>query len=318
MKWLKRLSLASLSLALSLSAACGGPGVTATPGNITVRVAVTRNFGEELIIEHSLELKANTNAMEALKQVAAVETAYGGGFVNGINGTYTTLTALSGDRQDWFFSVNGITSNTGAADYILHSGDIEQWDFHGWGFQQTTPATIGDFPEPFRFGHRGNIRPTVVVYAGNFEKEAANLVQKLGDLGVKTVSLRKITELPETEKESSNLIIIGLPDAPLLSEINREWKRLGLFANFDGSRLTIYTAGGEVAENYASETGVILATQNPWNPNGTGAGENVAWLVSGTDERGVRAAADALLNRTDEFKYAYAAVVNGGKVTRLP
>jgi len=318
MKWLERLSLIALSLVVSLSAACDHSSVPTSPGNITVRIAVTRNFGEELLFERSLELKANTNALDALKQVAAVETAYGDGFVNAINGTRTTFAGPFGDRQDWFFYVNGMASNTGALDYILHSGDIEQWDYHGWDFQQTTPATIGQFPEPFLHGQRNNIRPTVVTYTDNFEKEAVSLVQRLGGLGVKAAGMKKITELTETEKESSNLIIIGLPDAPVVSEINRQWRQLGLFARFDGKSLTVFNARGEVAGNYTSNTGIIMATQNPWNPGGTGAGENVAWLISGTDESGVRAAVDVLVNRMDELKYAYAAVVNGGKVTRLP
>ncbi|GAI85551.1 unnamed protein product, partial [marine sediment metagenome] len=33
---------------------------------------------------------------------------------------------------------------------------------------------------------------------------------------------------------------------------------------------------------------LIQATQNPWNPKGIGACENVVWLVSGTDEAGVK------------------------------
>jgi hypothetical protein len=317
-KWFKWSSLITLSLAMSLSTACNRPADTPSVGDIVVQIIVTRDFGEEVIIERTIEVKPNTNAIDALKQVAAVETAYGSGFVNGVNGTRTTFSTQSGGLRDWFFSVNGITSGTGGLDYALRSGDVEQWDFHKWGFQQTIPATIGQFPEPFLHGHRGSISPTVVAYSDNFEKEANNLVIKLAGLGVKKVNATKITELKETERELSNLIIVGHPDELLASEINREWKRLGLFASFDGNRLNAFNSSGEVSEIYTSSTGVIMATQNLWNPNGTGAGENVAWLVSGTDDAGVKAAIDVLLNRSDEFIYSYGAIVSGGQVTRLP
>ena len=52
---------------------------------MSVSVVATRNFGQELIFSERVELAVNTRAMDALQQVAEVETAYGGGFVNAIN-----------------------------------------------------------------------------------------------------------------------------------------------------------------------------------------------------------------------------------------
>jgi hypothetical protein len=44
----------------------------------------------------------------------------------------------------------------------------------------------------------------------------------------------------------------------------------------------------------------------------------VVWLVSGTDEAGLRNALDALLDHHDEFQYGCAVVVAGGKIIKVP
>ena len=41
-------------------------------------------------------------------------------------------------------------------------------------------------------------------------------------------------------------------------------------------------------------------------------------MVSGTDEAGVRSAVDALINRHDEFRYAFAIVVANGEIIKVP
>ena len=101
----------------------GGCSAPST-GKIEVRVIVTQDFGNELMLDKSLLVSNGSSAMDALKQVAEVETAYDGGFVNAIRGVRSSA------REGWFIIVNGILSNTGACDYTLHSGDVERWDFH--------------------------------------------------------------------------------------------------------------------------------------------------------------------------------------------
>ena len=75
---------------------------------------------------------------------------------------------------------------------------------------------------------------------------------------------------------------------------------------------------GEVASEYGAGSVLIQATQNPWNPKGVGASENVVWVVSGSDEAGVESAARALIDHQADFKYAHAVVIAGGKVIKLP
>jgi len=256
---------------------------------ITVRVVATQNFGQELMFDETLEVLPGTSAMSALMKVAEVETAYGGGFVNAINGVRSGYTGREKTKTDWFIYVNGIRSNTGALDYKLRDGDTQHWDFHNWSFHHFIPAIMGDFPEPFRHGYGGKTSPTIMT-----------------------------GELSEDEKESSNLILMGTMDNVFMSELNQNWKRLGFFTHFENGNLVALNAEGEVAAKYSSGAGLIQATQNPWNPNGIGACENVVWMVSGTDEAGVKDALDALINHHIEFQYACAAIVANGEIIKVP
>jgi Domain of unknown function (DUF4430) len=96
--------------------------------------------------------------MNALRGVASVRTAYAGRFVTAIDG----LAGNRGAGWDWLFYVNGIESDRGAADYSLHAGDAEWWDYRYWTDLISVPVVIGDWPEPFVHGFGGR-RPTVSV-----------------------------------------------------------------------------------------------------------------------------------------------------------
>ena len=285
---------------------------------ITVRVVATQNFGQELMFDETLEVLPGTSAMSALMKVAEVETVYGGGFVNAINGVRSGFTGSQSMKMDWFIYVNGIRSNTGALDYKLRDGDTQHWDFHNWSFHHFIPAIMGDFPEPFRHGYGGKTSSTIIAYDDNLKEDAENLERRLIRLGVSNVSIKSTGELSENEKKSSNLILLGTMDNVFMSELNQNWKRLGFFTHFENGNLVVLNAQGEVVAKYDSGAGLIQATQNPWNPNGIGACENVVWMVSGTDEAGVKDALDALVNHHIELQYACAAIVANGEIIKVP
>lgn len=300
-----------LLCALALGGCSAGtPGETGV--DITVRVVATQDFGQEIMFDEALEVPPGTSAMAALKQVAEVETAYGGGFVSAINGVG------SEHGRDWFIFVNGMTANAGALDYTLHDGDIQHWDFHDWGFRMAIPASIGDFPDPFSHGYQGEVSPTVIAYEEGLEDSAQALQTSLKGLGVASVSTQNTLYLTESDKRHSNLILIGTMDCDLVADLNQVWDRLGFFVHFEDGVMVSYDSEGEVTVEYGSGCGVIQASQSPWNPNGIGVCENVVWMVSGTDEAGVESAVDALTNRHDEFKYAYAVVVANSEIIKVP
>jgi hypothetical protein len=318
---IKKLNLLLLLFLLVIPCACSSPPPP-PPGSVAdaaaVQVVVTRDFGRETILDEKVILSVPTSALEALKQVAQVETAYGGGFVRGINGTSSQFRGAASSKKDWFVFINGMLANTGALDYTLQTGDIMQWDYHTWSFHQSVPAITGSFPQPFSGGYAGQIRPASIVYGEDFREQGNSLKQTLTGSGVQNVKLIGIAGLNAKDKQEDNLILIGAADDSLVIELNRNWRRLGFFAYLENSRLVTLTASGQPADTYGAGTGWIQAVQNPWNPNGIGADENVVWLVTGTDQAGVKAAAARLTTGNVELKYTCAAVIAGDQVVRLP
>ena len=103
-------------------------GCQSTPsGQIEVRVIVSQDFNSTLMLNELVTLGDGSTAMDALQQVAPVETK--GGFVQAIN---DVRSQYPGTNKDWFYDVNEVSPNVGAAAYILHDGDVVHWDFHEW------------------------------------------------------------------------------------------------------------------------------------------------------------------------------------------
>jgi len=325
MKHIKSLALTVIILLAGVSiGACfnqpakSAPSEEQEPGTITTIITITRDFGRELMLGKTLAVASDTSAMAALMEVAEVETAYGGGFVDAINGVRSDYSGSQKTKKDWFFYINGIQSNIGALDYTLHDGDVQYWDFHSWSFRHFIPAVIDSFPSVFRQGFDGRLRPTLIVCPDYLKKDAAKLEEKLARLEVEEVSIKSLDELPEGDLGDSNVILVSGPDNRLSAELNQNWKRLGFFTYFDGGDLVVIDNDGEIAAEYGAGTGLIQATQNPWNPKGIGACENVVWLVSGTDDVGVKNALDVLLDRHNKVQYTAAIVVTDGKIIRIP
>jgi len=289
----------------------------AAPGN-EVKIVVTRDFGSEVILDDFVSIASDTSAMEALMALAEVETSYGGGFVNAINGLSSGYSGGHASQEDWFLFFNGIMSNTGALGFTLHPGDTEHWDYHDWGFRQFVPAIIGDYPEPFLHGYGGEVYPTVVAYQDGREEAAREIAGSLAELGVGYAACRGWDELSADSRERSNLILLGDSEFAPIKELNEPWSRLGFYCRFEDGSLRVFDPTGDLSAEYDGNVGLIQATQSIWNPKGTGACENVVWMVSGLDEAGVRAAADTLTDNYNEFRYACAVVIAGGEILRVP
>ena len=307
MEKLARLAAVVVALAVLLSG-CRPP----SSGQIEVRVIVSHDFGSETLVDELVMVDDGSTALDALKQVASAETAYGGGFVTAINGV------SSAGGEDWFFYINGILTNVGARNYALRQGDVERWDFHSWGFCSFVSALIGDFPEPFGHGYGGEVSPTVVVYSPGLENEAGDVAAVLAQLGVENVSVVTEAELSPEEKGRCNLVLLGAQDSELVAEVNQLRDKLCFYAYFGGGGLLLRDSRGEAAGEYGAGCGLIQASQNPWNPRGIGACQNVLWVVSGTDEAGVKDAVDVLVNHSAELRHAFGVVIAGGEVIKVP
>jgi len=153
-------------LACASLAGCAGGG-----GHGTATIWITRDRGSQvLLVRH---VPAGLTAMQALDRIATIKTRYAGRYVQAIDGVEGSLTA----RHDWFYFINGYESDRSAAEYRLHTGDVEWWDFRDWRRTMVEPVVVGAFPEPFLHGFDGKRRSSAVVYAPGLAKSARRLAR---------------------------------------------------------------------------------------------------------------------------------------------
>jgi hypothetical protein len=157
-------------------AGCGGSGGGERG---TASLWITRDRGTTVLFEGRVD--AGQTVMQALRSRADLKTAYGGRFVQEVNGLRGSL---SGGR-DWFYFVNGVAPDRGAAEVRLRNGDIAWWDYRRWAGDDEVQVVVGAFPEPLVNGFGGERRETVVRFARAGERDGAEAVGRL--LGARSV-----------------------------------------------------------------------------------------------------------------------------------
>jgi hypothetical protein len=184
---------------LCLVAALAGCGGSADGGEATLWV--TRDRGAEVLVTASVP--AGVTAMQALRKEADVDTGYGGRFVQSIEGVASDV----GAKRDWFYFVNGIEADRGAAEYRLRPGDVLWWDYRSWaGDDMREPVVVGAFPQPFLNGYDGRARPVAVRFeAEDMRGTALGLAHLIG--------ARSVEELSVPAAPQANTLVV-VADAP--------------------------------------------------------------------------------------------------------
>lgn len=300
-----RLPLLLLCLALALAACGAGEGPEG--GNATV--VVTRDFGTTELGRESGSVPAGENAMRLLQRHFDVETRYGGGFVQSIEGL---AGGRSGGREvDWFFYVNGVESPAGAASRKVADGDVVWWDHHDWTSAMRVPAVVGSFPEPFRSGIDGERLPVRIDCAPASEDACDEVQKRLIDAEVQ--ALTKAAPGTGTGQQTLRLVVgtwtdIRADRAALLLEQGPADS--GVFArpSRDGARLDLLDQRGEVVRTLGDAAGLVAATRYE--------DQQPTWFVTGTDAAGVAAAAAAVSESV--LKDRFAVAIEGGRGVPLP
>jgi hypothetical protein len=295
-------------LAAALASGCGlGPGDEREGG---AQLRVTRDFGHEELGSARLDtLREDQTVMRFLRSEFEVETRFGGRFVQSIDG-------LDGEgpagTRDWFFFVNGIESDTGAAEFELSPGDRIQWDHREWGAAMRVPAIVGAFPEPFLSGTEGERRPVRVECDEVESKPCREARRALDDAGVPTSG--SSLGAPGTEAVT-RLVVAQWPRARIVRgapDLEADPDESGVFARFaeDGSSLELLDEDGDVARSVRAGDGTALvAAMQP-------RAEELLWLVTALDQEGLAAGVDAL--EEDLLRDAFAVAVTGERVEKLP
>lgn len=195
---MKHAALASLAAAAVVSG-CG----FLPHGKGHASVWITRNRGAQVVLVK--KVPAGISAMDALARVAKVRTRYGGRYVESIDGVSGSVSK----QRDWFYFVNGYEGDRSAADYTLHDGDIEWWDYRSWrGGAIHVPVVVGAFPEPFLHGYDGKKRKAVIVFAsGSLRREAEGLGRMI-----------KATKISPSQLGDANVLFLTQADVPLTAQ----------------------------------------------------------------------------------------------------
>jgi hypothetical protein len=301
--------LAALLCLLVAVAGCG-LGEGEERGGDAVELSVTRNFGRDQLGAARVEsVREGETVMRMLRSEFDIETRYGGRFVQAIDGLEGQG---AGSESDWFYWVNGVEGSVGAAEFELSPGDRVQWDHRNWGAAMRVPAIVGAFPEPFLHGVEGKRRPVRVECddaeapacrdaRATLEREGVSTSgSSLGAPGTETVTRLAVARWPQARIVRG---ASGLEEGPGTT---------GVFARFDSDARTIELLDerGEVARTVRPGDGVgVVLAMRPLE-------EELVWLVTGLDEKGLAAGVKALDER--RLRHAFAVAVQGRTVEKLP
>jgi Domain of unknown function (DUF4430) len=308
----------------SSSAAKGSTGNTSTatpttPGTSKsgVELSVTTNFGSQSMYAKRLPYNDGDAVMDILDENLDVDTAYGGGFVNAINGVKSGYTGKQSakTKKDWFFWVNGSIAAVGANDYMLRQGDDVWWDYHSWDGSTGIPSVIGQYPHPFTTGYGGVTRSTTIYYGADEQDLAKQLQSALQKQGATAVSVKPYSDTA-IGSHSENTVVIGL-NADLLNHsairsLTSAGVKRGEFIQLSAHSYTALHEDGTAAGNFGSGNGAIMAV-------GNGSGDSApVWLITGVDQNGLQAAVSAITTHPSSIYHMISAIVSKTGVRNIP
>jgi hypothetical protein len=291
------------------AAGCGfGEGKERAGGGATLRV--TRDFGHSEVGSMRLDkVREGQTVMRMLRSEFDVTTRFGGRFVQSIDGLAGNG---AGGHVDWFFWVNGLEADKGAAEWEVAPGDRIQWDRRDWSAAMRVPAIVGAYPEPFISGLGGKRRPVRVECEDVRARACTQARDRLKREGVPTSG--SSLGAPGTE-EVTRLVVARWPGARGVrgaSTLEDGPESSGVFARFtgDGETLELLDEHGDPARRVRRGDGVglVFALQP--------RADELVWVVTALDEKGLEAGVRAL--DEDRLRDAFAVAATGEGVETLP
>jgi hypothetical protein len=305
----------SIAVAFAVTAAAlATAGCTIGPdeqGSGDARLVATRDFGATTVVRVSEKsLPESETVMRFLQRRAEVGTRYGGRFVNEINGVHSS--DEDGRRRDWFYYVNGIEADKGAAEHEVHRGDRVWWDYRDWTTAMRVPAVVGSFPEPFIHGSEGKRFPVRVDCARDADETCNEVADRLSRAGI----IPSKTALGAPAGKELLRFVVGrwgdVRNDGAVRQIERGPGESGVFVRVgkvgDGYRLDLLDRDGRVARSISRGAGLVAATRFEE--------QQPTWVIAGTDDAGLEEATQLLSERILRDRYAVAS--DAGTAVSLP
>lgn len=293
--------------------AVSGCGLGAGSQEGSVQLLVTRDYGREVLADRKIEdLTESETAMRVLDDSVDIETRYGGGFVQSVEG----LEGGTGEGRsfDWFFSVNGIVAELGSADFSVEAGDEVWWDHRDWTDAMNLGAVVGAYPAPMATGYGDEDWPVRIECLS--ERVACDLARK--QLEKVDVSA-EVTYEAGSQSDDTLRFIVGTWDNVKEDEdaarLESSPSSSGVFAKFEtgedpgepGSLIGL-NERAEPARDFGPDAGLVAASRRKDGPP--------VWFLTGSTDAGVIAAAAALTK--EDLEHRYAVAVADGRITSLP
>jgi hypothetical protein len=282
--------LAVLLLAALVLAGCGFGAGKKSGGSVTV--TVSQDFGGRRLLQRSFD----------------VQTRFGGNFVQEIDGV--SGGREDGQRVDWFYYVNGIESSQGAGERKLHDGDRVWWDHHDWESAMRVPAVVGAFPEPFKSGQDGHKLPIRLVCMGTENRSCDEVETRLGNAGIRNIARSNLESSPGQVLR----VIVGRWSEVRKDLASRQLEAgpevSGVFAkpSVSGKEIELMDAAGKSQRTLGPGSGLVAAMSY--------LDHRPTWVITGTDDVGVAAAAAALTE--DQLRHHFALAIEAGRGVPLP
>ena len=302
-----RRALALLVAAVALGGCGLGSGDAPTGGT---ELTVSRNFGAEELGHSDLKtIPGGETVMRQLQRRFTVETRYGGGFVQEIDGV--SGGRRSGRPVDWFYYVNGIEADSGAASRRLAPGDKVWWDHHDWGAAMRIPAVVGSYPEPFTSAAKGKKIPIRIDCAGDSRRQCREVRDRLEEAGAQVGGSGTLGT--RAGPEVLRLLVGRWEDVridPSARRLEKGPKVSGVFARpaEDGRSFELLDPTGKAVRTLGAGAGLVAATRF--------LDQQPTWVVTGIDEVGVASAAAALVE--DRLEDRFAVALEAGREVPVP
>lgn len=173
------------------------------------RIVVTVDFGNELLYDEKVLFSFGESAMDVIGRHLHLETSYGGGFIEGIDGISSDFGM--GILRDWFFYVNGVLAPEGASSYRLNDGDSVLLDFHSWDHAIFSAPLAMCFPEPFLHGYGGSV-PEIVIVSEQERDVSKDIKKEMQAEGIRIKEIGDSIEKGISEHSESYLIAVLSPE----------------------------------------------------------------------------------------------------------
>jgi hypothetical protein len=172
------------------------------------------------------------------------------------------------------------------------------------------PAVVGSFPEPFRSGRAGKKLPIKLVCLAPEDRSCDEVETRLRDAGVRNVARSNL----ESSVGEVLRILVGRWSDVRKDIVARQLEEgpevSGVFAkpNTAGSEIELIDSDGESDRTLGAGSGLVAAAGYQEYPP--------TWIITGTDDVGVAAAAAVLSE--DGLRYRFALAIEAGKGIPLP